>query len=140
MREHGIGDDLRRHLEELLVEMTEEHGRILHKIDYFGKYTLGSARLETMTLLEGGDALADDAGALVCRWDDLGIGKDTEVGIRIRHLELMVREEAMTPGDITGDEAGELDRQHLLPIECEKPTDRTGEVGVTRTPALGLGP
>ena len=140
MLEHGVGDDLGRDVQEALVEVADEHGRVLDEVHDLVEGLFGGVCLEAGLGLDGVDLAADDLCALLGGRDDLHLLERVEERLGAGDLELAVGHEPMPARRAPGREAGVLDGDDRLAEQRNEPSDRAGERDVPAAPALGARP
>ena len=133
---HGLADDLVRHLEELLIEGTDENRRPLAEVDDLLKDLLGridvAARTGSLDLGDTGkDGLAtalggEHTGILEHLLVDGGAGDHMVTGAQ----------NAMSARGVATRHVGKRHGHDVLTQKAADPTDRTHERGVLVAPAL----
>ncbi len=133
---HGVLENLARHGQKLLVERANGDRGPLDQIDDLGKRLLGHDRGHA----EGGccrlDALAQHLRALGVVRNDLAALESHRVVDRRGHLDGAGSEKAVSVGDATRGEAGELSRNDVGAVERQERADRPREPCIAASPAL----
>ena len=140
MLQHGVADNLGRHLQKLLVEMAQQRRRPFHEIHHLGKGAGRRVGRQPRLGLNGRNLFADNALALGGARHDLhlGIGACQRVGIS--HLKGAVYHEAVPARRAPGDKTRVLDGHDRIAQQAQQPAYGTREGHMPATPALRLGP
>src|SRR5690606_7087072 len=84
------------------------------------------------------ERLPHGGSALLERDEHEGLAEPLDVGVGVRDLERVRREEAMATGGATRHEAGELEGHHAITEEPHEPVHRAAEGEVAGAPAHAL--